>query len=376
MNYHKRLKLLQKYIGKCNLDAFLITFKVDILYMTGMNISEGKLLVTKEDASLFVDYRYFEKCKKKSYIQTLLQEEFAIGNYIEQCFTKQKINIGFDSRQTSYYSYCRLDDLVKCIDNVKRKKIIEFVAFDSPLKALRSIKDEEEIGLMKKAANLAFSGFDYVCSMLKEGIIEKEIAQELEIFWKRNKGDKVSFDPIIAFGANSSMPHYSSGDIELQNDQIVLVDIGVFVNHYASDMTRMVFFGNIDEELKNITKIVQRANHIAFECCRPGMTFGELDNLVRTFITEQGYGKEFKHALGHGLGLEVHEYPCVNQSIDNKDVIIQENMIFTIEPGIYLENKGGARIEDTVLVKSYGCEKLIKRSTDPVVIIPSDRRRK
>ena len=202
--------------------------------------------------------------------------------------------------------------------------------------------------------------------MLKEGVTERDIATELEIFWRRNGVDKPAFDPIIAFGKNTSMPHYSTGNVSLQKNQAVLMDIGVEKDHYCSDMTRMAWYGKVTPEFINIAKIVQAAQKAALDLCRPGVLLSDLDSAARNIISEAGYAENFSHGLGHGIGLEVHEYPSVRKQ--ENDIELQKGMLITIEPGIYIKDFGGVRIEDTVLITDNGYESLTKRSSGPILV--------
>jgi len=204
--------------------------------------------------------------------------------------------------------------------------------------------------------------------MLKEGISENELAIELEIFWKRRGSKAIAFDPIIAFGSNSSMPHYRVGQRKLNTGEAVLIDIGVNLNHYHSDMTRVVFFGDPDPKIASIYEIVLKAQELALENCRPGTPIAELDASARTYIEQKGYGENFTHSLGHGVGLEIHELPLIRSQSPGADTQLEEGMVVTIEPGIYLPGIGGVRIEDTVAITRDGYENLTNRSKELSII--------
>lgn len=257
--------------------------------------------------------------------------------------------MGFDAENTSYQEYLEWQKKMKPLG-------LSLLPLDNPIKLLRMIKDPEEILLLRQAAQLGCKGYDFVCSLLKEGVTEAELAVELEIFWKRQGAKGLAFEPIIAFGANGSMPHYRSGDTTLKNGMSVLIDIGVNDRHYHSDMTRVIFYGEPSPEIVKIHEIVVKAQQLAIDLCRPGTLIGELDKAARGYITEQGYGDYFTHSLGHGVGLEIHEAPWIRQASSWAKMPLQEGMVITIEPGIYLNGVGGVRVEDTLLITSSGHE--------------------
>jgi Xaa-Pro aminopeptidase len=362
MKYQSRMQKLQKMVQENQVDAFLIEDVINLYYLTGLHLSAGKLLVTPQGATLFVDARYLELCQMHSPFPVLLADP---SNF-QLWFVKPEFSfirrLAFESDKTTYHSFLQLKTQLEASCN------IQLIPLNNLLSPLRAIKDEDEIQALREAAELGSLGFDFLCSFLKEGISEIEAAMELEIFWKRLGGRSVAFDPIIAFGSNSSMPHYRAGKERLKNGEIVLMDIGVNLNHYHSDMTRMAFFGKADPTLLSIHEIVQEAQNAALLKCQPGSSLGTLDLAARTVIKEHGYGANFTHSLGHGLGLEVHEYPTIRNVEPVKDLVLAPGMVITIEPGIYIPSLGGVRIEDTVLISETGYENLTNRSSNPVYL--------
>ena len=344
---------------KFSCDALLIENKIDLYYLTGFLLSAGKLLVHSKGAYLFVDSRYFELCQKASPFPVILENKTALMEFLTNPENSSIRTLAFDIDNTSYKRYLELQGDFK-----------EYILtpMDAPIKFLRTIKDQEELAILREAALLGSEGFDFVCSLLREGISEIEVAMELEIFWKRRGSQSLAFDPIIAFGANSSMPHYRSGKAKLQKGDIVLIDIGVNFQHYNSDMTRTVFFHKADPKLLEIHSIVEGAQQAALALCRPGATIVELDRAARDFITAKGYGDRFTHGLGHGVGLEVHEWPVVRQPTLPKHSILESGMVITIEPGIYIPDLGGVRIENTIVITPEGYEDLTDRPTAAVII--------
>lgn len=366
MSYLKRLSLLQKTLKDSSCDAILVDDMVNIYYLTGLDLSAGKLLVHTQGANLIVDNRYLEMCKKYSPFPVTQSDTLKIEpllNSPELAFIK---TLAFDSDSTSYKSFLQLEKISQ--ELAKDSRQLSLLPLDNPVKKLRAIKESQEITTLQEAANLGAQGFDFVCSLLKEGISEWDVAIELEIFWKQRGGRTVAFDPIIAFGPNSSMPHYRAGNAKLKKGEAVLVDIGVNLNHYHSDMTRMVYFGQPDPRMLEIHSIVQEAQQIALSHCHPGTLIGDLDGAARDYISSKGYGPNFSHSLGHGVGLEIHELPVIKNAQPYKDIALAAGMVITIEPGIYLNGIGGVRIEDTVAITTKGHTNLTQRTPNPIFI--------
>ncbi len=360
MNYQKRLQKLQSELLNKNCDILIIEDVTNIYYMTGLELSTGKLLVDSEKAYLFVDSRYYENCQKHCPFSVILLEGEALQKWFSERISLS--SVGFDSTTTSYNQFL---EWKRQLQKVRKQhgalKALKLVALQSPLRPLRIIKDEEEINLLKRAANLGSEGFDFLSNCLSAGVAENELALQLELFWKQKGAKGLAFDPIIAFGANGSMPHYRPGGTRLKKGDGVLLDIGVNVQHYHSDMTRVLFFGKPSKKLEEIYLIVREAQKAALKLCVPGTQIKELDKAARSYIEKKGYGKYFTHNLGHGVGLEIHEAPTISQKSPDKSLKLHEGMVITIEPGIYLPDIGGVRLEDTIVITSVGYENLTNR---------------
>lgn len=361
MNYQKRVEQLQNILKNNGCDLFLVDDLTNLFYLTSCSLSAGVLLVHAQGAILMVDNRYYENCKKQSPFPVLLSEKTSWLAVIQSL--KEIKTIGFDSETTSYKRFCDLEKEIR-----KNQLPYQLIPLENPIRHLRTFKDSEEIALLHEAAKLGSNGYDYILTLLKEGITEKEIALELEIFWKKKGSKALAFDPIIAFGKNSSMPHYRAGDTKLTKGMIVLIDIGVNLGHYHSDMTRTLFYGTPHPKLEEIYQIVLTAQQKALSLCKPGVTVGELDQAARQYIEEKDYGECFSHSLGHGVGLEIHELPVIRNKPPFKETPLMEGMVITIEPGIYLPELGGVRIEDTVVITKDGYLNLTERSKDLSVI--------
>ena len=351
MNFASRLKKLRIELHALPCDSLLIEHPTDIFYLTGLQISSGKIVISEKHHCLFVDGRYLEYCKQQALFPISILAKNTLIDYIQEICVKC---LGFDQQRTTYQGFLEFNELTKEIN--KGSNHFEFIPIQSPLTSLRLIKDPEEIDCLRMSAQLGFKGYTFAASLLKEGMTEAEVALELEFFWRKLGAERLAFDSIIAFGANSSMPHYRAGQKVLEKNMSVLLDIGVVLNHYHSDMTRVVFFGEVSQEIQKIYAIVEEAKNLALSSCRPGTLIGDLDRIARDWIENKGYGNYFTHSLGHGVGLDIHEAPLIRKTSKDAGMPLQEGMVITIEPGIYLPSIGGVRLEDTIVINKNGYE--------------------
>lgn len=344
--FSRRLQALRLLMQQSGVDAYLVESPIDLFYLTGLELSAGQLFVGLSVAWLIVDGRYSEKASSQSLYPVVAQSPQALRECSVQARAAQ---LGFDQDTTSYSRFLALTK--ECATAA-----CSLTPLSSLTRILRRIKDAGEIEALRAAARLDVKGCRFVQSRLVEGVLEEEIACELDHFWKQRGARGTSFDPIIAFGAHSSMPHYRAGSGRLKRGDLVLIDIGVLYNAYHSDLTRVVRYGSVDARLDAIYQIVAEAQHKAIERCVPGTKIGELDAIARGWIAERGYGKQFSHSLGHGVGLEIHEWPSIRQGGPASDEPLRPGMVITIEPGIYIPGLGGVRLEDTVCITDSGYE--------------------
>ena len=349
-----RMKKIQKKLSEWNVDALYVSLPRDLFYLTGLSLSKGGLLIAKDRADLVVDGRYFESCKGKAALHTHLDAKDVLAALLQSVK-----KIGFDGDAETFSSYGKLQKLAPQV---------EWVSLSKPVHELRIIKDEAELKKIEAACKLCTRGFDYLVSQIREGITEKELARALEIFWLQEGGDTIGFEPIIAFGKNSAYPHYRAGSVKLQKNELILIDIGVMLDGYHSDMTRVCHFGTVDPRLVEIGLVVQAAQAAAFRACKAGVYTSELDTIAREYIQKAGFGEYFVHGLGHGVGLDIHELPILKKDPSIQDVPLQAGMVVTLEPGIYLPGVGGVRIEDTVIVQEECAINLIDLSHQPLRI--------
>lgn len=354
----QRLSLLQNRLKDLGCDALLLDDPTSLLYLTGLRFSAGCLLVFATGAHLILDGRYAEGARERSFYPVTLAQETTLETLLASSELQSVKVLGF-CQESSYKQYCQLVEKLKRLD-----RSITVKPLDNPLTEQRLIKDRHEIDLLRQAACLGSQGFDYLCSLIREGVTERQLAAYLEIFWLQNGGQKLAFAPIIAFNPHSSEPHYTPRQIALRRGQSILIDIGVSVDDYHSDMTRVVFFGTPPPQIVALYDVVKKAQETALSLCKPGMSTVALDRAARGVIEQAGYGDAFSHSLGHGIGLDVHEAPRISSKPPCQETLLRPGMAITIEPGIYLPDIGGVRIEDTIVITQEGYEDLTLRSKD------------
>lgn len=238
---------------------------------------------------------------------------------------------------------------------------LTFVSADEKLNELRMIKDEDEIPVLREAAKLADFGVEVGMNAIKKGKTEMEILAEIEFELKKKGIRDMSFSTLVLSGKNSASPHGTPGNNQIKEGDFVLFDLGVILDGYCSDITRTCVFGSPNDKQEEIYEAVHNGQLAAVEMCKPGVEIGRVDQTARGIIAKKGYGDYFIHRIGHGLGIEVHEYPSMTS--ENKE-LLQEGMTFTIEPGIYVPEIGGVRIEDDLLITKNGVEVLTKFPKD------------
>lgn len=354
MSLQERLSRLQSTLAVSPQRAYWIEDPISLRYLTGLSFSTGILLVGAKQTALLVDGRYQEMATEQTLYPVFSSEPDSLSGVLKGAFGAVE---SFALSDASPYSrFIALQALL----NAQGKTLLPLEE-PSPLTQLRMEKEPEELEALRQAADLGSMGFDYACTLLADGITEAQVAKQLEVFWLQKGGDGLAFPSIIAFGPHSSQPHAKSGARTLQPGDTVLIDIGVKLNGYHSDMTRTLFWKHIPPQMGVIYNLTLRAQEAAVKFCRAGITAGQLDLAARDVIREGGYGEAFSHGLGHGVGLEIHESPRIRSQEPHKGIVLVSGMVITIEPGIYLPGVGGVRIEDTVVVQPDGCEILTKR---------------
>jgi len=328
------------------LDALLIHKPENRTYLTGFTGSAGVALVTAQDALLLVDFRYIEQAAAEAPAWEVVKvARQATDAVVEIARTKDLRRIGFESEGLTYKQH---GELAKALDPR------ELVAVDG-LDRLRWVKDAGELAQIRKAAAIADAAFAHVRNLLRPGVRERDVALELEFFMRRQGADKEAFETIVASGVRSSLPHGRASDKVLGPGEFVTLDFGAVVAGYHSDCTRTVVLGAASARQREIYNLVLTAQQRALAGLRPGLGTKDADALARQVITDAGYGDQFGHGLGHGVGLAIHEGPALSP---REDATLEAGMVVTVEPGVYLPGWGGVRIEDLAVITPDGCEVL------------------
>jgi Xaa-Pro aminopeptidase len=345
--FKKRVKDFRKALSSFGVDVFLIENPIDIFYFTGVKLSTGTFYITRRTAILCVDGRYMEMAKKSSPFPVRSIQEKALEKLWKSPSWKELFTIGFDT-EISFAEYKRLKAF---FSKLKRK----LKPCNHPVQKQRAIKDNSELRALKKSAALLWKGFLHIRKNLKVGITESELALLFEWYSRKNGAEALSFKPIIAFGDHSALPHHHSGHRKLKKGDVVLVDIGVVFQGYMSDMTRVIFFGEVPKKMQEFSRLVKQAHKEVLLHLRPGVEVAKLDHIARTVMGKEE--KRFLHSLGHGIGLNVHEYPLISKK--TKKVKLEAGMVITIEPGLYLPGVGGIRHEDMFVITKTGYQNLL-----------------
>lgn len=351
----KRIETLREYMGKNNISATWVTKPEDIYYYSGFTGSTGSALITEGALYFFADFRYTKQVSQQCVGYTI-KEVSAKKNTMDHL---KELVVGTLAYEDQYMSVSEYNALKSAILEER------LVPLKNTITVLRAIKDEEEIVNLRQAAAIADKGFLHVLDIVKPGMTEKELALELEFFMRKQGASGLSFTTIVASGIRSSMPHGVASDKVIEKSDMLTLDFGCMYNGYCSDMTRTFVVGTADERQKELYNIVLETQLKVLEAIKPGAHCKEIDALSREIIGGYGYGEFYGHGLGHGVGLEIHELPVLNGT---SEFVLEENMVVTDEPGIYLPDFGGVRIEDTVLVTKDGYD-LISRSTKEFIEI-------
>jgi Xaa-Pro aminopeptidase len=312
-------------------------------YLSGFTGSMGHLLITLDAAYIAVDFRYFEQAERESPELTLFQAHGAMRTWLPELLGESRLGgkkLAFESQGLTYGMYRTLKTAVEELAESDRP---QFVPSDDMVESLRVIKEPAEIEALERAVALGDAAFQHVAERIEPGWTELQVAWEIERYAREHGAAGLSFPTIVAAGPWGAMPHAQPRDHVIQAGDGVVIDMGVNLEGYMSDLTRTVVIGRPDAKFKEIYDIVLAAQLTAEELVRTGMTGGEGHMLAHRVIEEAGYGDNFGHGLGHGVGLQVHESPRLSKTSDD---VLQDGMVATVEPGIYLPGWGGIRIED------------------------------
>lgn len=349
LNTKRRIKKVrEKFI--LNSDAFLITNLKNIRYLTGFTGSFAFALLLSEKCLLLVDFRYVEQAKKETDVEVVEFKNSWLETLKNILLKKNIKRLSFENT-ISYEIFSKLSEIIG-LSLIPRNYLIEDI---------RKIKERQEIEHIKKAVKRAESAFLEIKSKIRQGMSERKIALMLENEIKNQGAESLPFPVIVASGPNSSMPHWRKSDRLLKKGDFVIIDWGAEYNGYYSDITRTFIIGKASNEQIKVYETVNKARAKAIETIKKGIEAKKIDAKARNLIKQSGYGKNFGHSTGHGVGIDVHEFPKINMKSEE---VIKPGMVFTVEPGIYIEGFGGVRIEDMVVVK--------ESSTDILTSLPRE----
>ncbi|KYO65830.1 M24 family metallopeptidase [Thermovenabulum gondwanense] len=353
-----RIEKLVNALKEKNLLSAVIFKPENIFYLCNYT-GEGFLLVTETKMYIFTDFRYVEQAKKESPHCDVIEYKPGVSSFslLAQVLKENNIlNTGIEENVVTLKTYEELNQNLEGIEIGRVGGLVE---------KIRMIKEEEEIDNIKTAQRIADMAFIHILDYIKPGVSEKEISLELEFFIKKNGAQGLSFPTIVATGERASLPHGEPTERKLKYGDFITLDFGAKYNHYCSDMTRTVFLGKPGEEQIKIYRIVREAQEKALEYIKAGILGKDADKIARDIIENNGFGSNFGHGLGHGVGLEIHEEPRLSKLGEEE---LKPGMVVTVEPGIYIENFGGVRIEDLVVITEHGIKNLTKSSKDLIIL--------
>ncbi len=349
-----KLQWLRNKMASLDLQGLIVSNPINIRYLTNIE-AEGILLLTRKENIYITDSRYIEHVHTTLTLfdEIIVYDAKDVSRDDYENFFMFCENVGFEENYVTYAKYK---------EYIRKYKINNLVETEYIIEKQRMIKDEEEIKNIQKACEITDNCFSYLLEYIKPGMTEKQIAREIEEYY-RDRTDGLSFETIVASGENTSKPHAVPTDRKIQEKDIITIDMGCKVNGYCSDMTRTIFVGEIPEEIKPIYNLVLKNQTQTTNDFKDGASTRLLTKMVENDFKLNGY--DLIHSLGHGVGMEIHEAPYISY---RSDAQLRENMVVTNEPGIYIPGKYGVRIEDTIQITKFGCINLTKSEKNYIVI--------
>ena len=345
----------KKILELAGTEAVYTTCGYQMRYIIGFDAENGAVLVDENGTTLYTDSRYIEAAEKRfagTDVTPVLWDKRTVKDLLEPYKT-----VGISFAETSHADYLRLANIG-----------VELVNMDEALKKAMTIKNEWELSCIRKACEIAEDGFNALLPEIKEGMTETEVAALLEYNMRKFGAQGLAFDTIVAFGPHAAVPHHETGLTKLKFGDEVLIDFGCRVNGYCSDITRTFLFGDDGkhEEFKKAYACVLKAHELVKEKLVAGMTGKEADAIARDCLQEGGYGELFTHSLGHGIGLNIHEFPSISPK---GETTLENGMVFSDEPGVYQAGEYGIRIEDTVTLKDGKVVSFMGKTSRELVIL-------
>ena len=352
MSVGHRLAALRPRLAETEIDTLMVSSPENRQYLSGFSGSHGYLMITDSAAVLATDFRYLEQAKEESpdfVVQQIRGGETWLPAILSELGARV---LGIEASHLTVAAHRALQADLEDASDVVIEETTGLV------EEIRAVKDADELSLITHAVEIADEAMGVVGPAILPGMTERQIAWQIEVEMRRLGAEGPAFDIIVGAGANGALPHHRAGSTEVRPGDPVVIDMGANYRGYRSDLTRTWPVGGADKTFSSIYDIVLRAQQTAIAEARPGMTGKELDSVARSVIANAGYGDEFGHGLGHGVGLVIHEKPMV---VPSSDDVIHDGMVFTIEPGIYISGWGGIRIEDVVVLEE-GRARVLTRS--------------
>lgn len=345
-------KRLETLMRRKDIDVFLFFSLENIRYLCGFTGSDGALVIAGGERTFLSDSRYEQQAKEEIRAAGFKKYKRKIEGLAQFLGSLRIKRLGFESSAMTCESYQQLKE---------KLPRLRFVPLAGEIRDLRARKEPEELGKIREAIRIASVSFTDALPRMKPGARERNVAEFLEYRMKRNGGDKPAFDTVLASGPRAALPHGAASEKRMQKQETVVVDFGVRFKGYHSDETKTLILGKPDVYQRQVYETVRRAQEKALSAIRPGVSVRRIDAAAREVITRAGFGKYFGHGTGHGVGLAVHEEPSISPKGNG---VVQEGMVFTVEPGIYIPGWGGVRLEDMVLATSRGYERLTGLAKD------------
>ncbi|SHK54348.1 M24 family metallopeptidase [Thermocrinis minervae] len=352
----RKFQQIRERLKKENLDGFLFSSRASVEYLSGFRSTNAYCIATRDGSYLLTDSRYYHRALEelKGWNVVKIEKDTLkfIKGFVKDLGLKK---VGYEKDRVSCHFKERL-----------RAKSISWVGYEGFLKDLRAIKDKDEIERMRKGVELSDRIYLNLLEFLRPGLTELEVRAFLVHEFLKGGALGESFPAIVACGPASAIPHWETSTNRLEHGKPLLIDMGLVWEGYCTDFTRTIFLGKADEEFKRVYTVVRDAHLFALEEVKVGKRIGDVDRKAREYIQDKGFGDYFTHSTGHGVGVEIHEFPRVYKDGPDAEVPIEEGMVFTIEPGIYLPGKFGVRLENMVLVEGGSGKPLSSVSLDLV----------
>lgn len=356
--FKERIKKLRDLMTQKGLDAVLLVGDANRNYLSGFTGNESFSVITSEKAFFITDSRFTEQAKQqvKDYEILEYNKNTTFPDFLANLIDKNNIkNLGFEENILSFSTHSLFKSKISC----------SLVPMEGIVEDIRTIKDESELKIIRAAADIADKAFKHMLKFIKSGMTEREIGLELEFYMKKLGATDLSFPSIVASGVRSSLPHGEATDKVVNKGEFLTLDYGCIYKGYCSDMTRTIVIGKPTSKMVEIYNVVLEAQERALKAFKPGVKAIDVDKVAREYIKEKGYGDYFGHSLGHGVGREIHEAPAIGYR-NNKE--LQVGMVVTDEPGIYIPDFGGVRIEDLLVIKEDGIE-ILSNSAKQLICI-------